>query len=65
MPVKGWALCESSHSCILMDVDSGRVLYSKNADSKKLIASTTKLMTFLIAYENGDLNDIYKVEKKF
>lgn len=50
------ALCESSHSCILMDNDSGRVLYSKNPDEKRLIASTTKLMTFLIAYENGNLD---------
>ena len=54
------AMCESSHSCILMDIDSGRILYSKNPNSKRLIASTTKLMTFLIAYENGNLDDIYE-----
>lgn len=39
-----------------MDSNSKRVLYSKNADSKMLIASTTKLMTFLVAYENGNLD---------
>lgn len=56
-----YSLCESSHSCILLDNDSGRILYSKNMDEKRLIASTTKLMTFLVAYENGNLNDIYEV----
>ena len=44
-----------------MDIDSGRVLYQKNMNEKRLIASTTKIMTFLIAIENGKLEDIYKV----
>ena len=56
-----YALCESSKSCILIDNNSGRVLYSKNSNEKMLIASTTKLMTFLVAYENGNLDDVYKV----
>ncbi len=60
VPIKCLSLCESSHSCILMDVDSGRVLYSKNPDNRQLIASTTKLMTFLIAYENGNLDTLYE-----
>ena len=34
-----------------MDVDSERILYQKNAYEKKLIASTTKIMTFVVAYE--------------
>ena len=55
------ALCENTHSCILMDIDSGRILYSKNSNEKRLIASTTKMMTFLVAYENGNLNDVYEV----
>lgn len=60
-PSSCFALCENTHSCILMDNDSGRILYSKNANEKRLIASTTKMMTFLIAYENGNLNDVYEV----
>ena len=56
-----FAICESSHSCVLMDNSSGRVLFSKNVDEKRLIASTTKLMTFLVAYENGALDDVYEV----
>ena len=40
-----------------MDIDSGRVIYSKNADEQRLIASITKIMTAVIAIENGNLND--------
>ena len=43
-----------------MDVDSERILYQKNAYEKKLIASTTKIMTFVVAYEYAkDFLDVY------
>lgn len=42
---------------ILMDFDSGRVLYEKNADERLAIASTTKIMTCLLALENSLLSD--------
>jgi len=41
----------ASTSTIVMDTNTGRVLYQKNAYEKKLIASTTKIMTFVVAYE--------------
>ena len=41
---------------IVMDADSGRVLYGKNIDEKRLIASTTKIMTTLVVLRNMDLN---------
>ena len=37
---------------IVMDADSKRVLYGKNIDTKRLIASTTKIMTTLIVLRN-------------
>ena len=40
-------------STIVMDLDSHRILYQNNAYEKKLIASTTKIMTFIVAYEYG------------
>ena len=43
-------------SAILMDVDSGRVLYEQNADARMRIASTTKILTALVAIEAGDLS---------
>lgn len=41
----------SAHCALLMDAASGRVLYQKNADEKSRIASTTKIMTGLLACE--------------
>jgi len=36
---------DTARSTILMDVDSGRILYRKNVDERRLIASITKIMT--------------------
>ncbi len=43
----------SAQSAILVEAGSGRVLYEKNAHDRRLIASTTKLMTALVALESG------------
>lgn len=43
----------SAQSAVLMEAESGRVLYAKDADTPRLIASTTKLMTALVALESG------------
>ncbi|WP_396265987.1 D-alanyl-D-alanine carboxypeptidase family protein [Halobacillus salinarum] len=40
-----------------MDAKSGRVLYEKDAYDSALIASTTKIMTAIIAIESGKLNE--------
>ena len=56
IPVNVFALSDTSKSSIVMDVDSGRILYQKNSHEKRLIASTTKIMTFLVAVENMDVN---------
>ena len=42
---------------VLMEPDTGTVLYNKNMDQRLYPASTTKLMTCLIAAEKLDLND--------
>lgn len=46
----------SAASCVLMCED-GSTLFEKDADTRRLIASTTKLMTALVCLENADLND--------
>ncbi|MCX7709951.1 MAG: D-alanyl-D-alanine carboxypeptidase [Clostridia bacterium] len=51
-------------AAIVMDMKSGRVLFEKNSRSQKAIASTTKIMTAIVAIENGDLNDTVTVSKK-
>ena len=50
-------------SAVLMDADSGRVLYGKNQAEQMAMASTTKIMTLLIALEQGNLSDIVTVSK--
>ena len=52
VPAAG-AVGTSASAAILMDAESGRVLYEYNAHEPRLIASTTKLMTALVALESG------------
>ena len=51
-------------SVVVMDADSKRVLYSENMNEKKLIASTSKIMTSIIALENAPINKKIKVGKE-
>ena len=52
-----------SQSSILMDQDTGRVLYSKNPDEKRPLASLSKMMTFLIAIESIENNEVKANDK--
>ena len=47
-----------SESAVLMDADSGQILYGKNMDEVLYPASITKIMTALVALEQGQLTDI-------
>lgn len=47
----------SAQSAIVMDVDSGTVLYAKNIHEMLYPASTTKIMTCLLAVENAVMNE--------
>lgn len=46
------ALSTSAQSVILMELESGRILYEENSQEEKLIASITKLLTALVAMES-------------
>ncbi len=46
---------------ILMDADTGNILYEKNAETQVPMASTTKIMTALIAIQAGNLNQVITV----
>lgn len=50
-------------SAVLMDADSGRVLYGKDETTFRPMASTTKIMTCILALENGQLDDICTFSK--
>ena len=47
-----------AQSAVLMDAESGRVLFGKNEEDQKAMASTTKIMTCILALEKGDLDDV-------
>ena len=51
---------DTSKSSIVMDIDSGRILYQNNIHDKRLIASITKIMTATVALENAKLSDKYE-----
>lgn len=55
------ALDVSAHSAVLMDGNSGQVIWEKNSNEKSLIASTTKIMTALVVLEQTELSDIVEV----
>ena len=54
----------SAHSAILMDADTGRVLYAHNIDRRSLIASTTKIMTALVVLEHCSADTVYTIPKQ-
>lgn len=48
-------------AAVLMDADSGRVLYAKNAQDPMAMASTTKIMTCIVVLEQGNPEDLLTV----
>ena len=56
----------SAASAILMEASTGRVLFEKEAHTPRLIASTTKLMTALVAVESTpDLQSVVEVKREY
>ena len=43
-----------ARSAVLMDADSGRILFEKNGFEQRAMASTTKIMTCILALERGN-----------
>lgn len=48
----------NAHAAALLDAENGRVLYEKNGREQRAMASTTKIMTCLLALELGNLEDV-------
>ena len=57
------AALASGRSAVLMEMETGRVLYAQNADEPLPMASTTKIMTALLAIERGDPGDLVTAGK--
>ena len=63
-PTKAYAASVSADKAILLDAQTGRVLYEKCADEQALIASTTKIMTALIVCEQCNVLDRMRIPKE-
>lgn len=57
VPFKIFAFDSSATSTILMDMDSGRILYSNNIHTSRSVASISKIMTAIVAIESGKLQE--------
>lgn len=54
----------SAKACILIEAKTGRVIFSKNANTKLSVASTTKIMTTLLCLESGGLDEQFVVDSE-
>lgn len=61
--LSGGAPTVGGASAILVNMDDGRVLYEKNADARRPIASTTKIMTGTLALETLSVNQVVTASK--
>ena len=61
LPCRTEAIQLSATAAILMDADSGEILYEKDAGRRMRIASTTKIMTALVALDRARLTDTITV----
>lgn len=53
-----------AQAAILMDANTGVILYAKNIHEKLYPASTTKILTCLLAMENGNLDDMVSFSRE-
>ncbi len=67
IPEKGVPLpapAVSSKSAVLVEAESGEIIFAKNPDERLPMASTTKIMTALVAIENADISKTVSVSPK-
>ena len=53
----------TARSAVVMEAATGKILYARDMDEKRYPASTTKIMTLIIALEQGNLDDIVTVSE--
>ena len=61
VPINSKAYETSATSVILMDIDSGKIFYSKDIHNKRSVASISKVMTAILAIESGKLDDMVTI----
>lgn len=53
----------SATSVLVGDAETGKIIYEKNADEMRQIASLVKIMTAIVVLQNASLNDVVRVKK--
>lgn len=61
----GRAGAMSAQSAVVIDADTGEVRYEHNADAVLPMASTTKIMTAIVAIEQGDIDRTYTIKPEY
>lgn len=61
LTIQGKPGAVDASEAILMDADTGNLLYEKNAEDPVAMASTTKIMTALIAIQSGKLDQVVTI----
>ena len=54
--INAYAYAESAGAACLMNAVTGEVVFEKNSDKIMTMASTTKIMTLIVALENSKMN---------
>lgn len=60
----GSLAAEQAKGAVVMEAQSGRLLFEKDSDLRLPMASTTKIMTALLTLEQPDLDAVFTVDKK-
>ena len=63
LTAKGTPPAITASESILLDNDTGHILYKSNGEKPVPMASTTKIMTALIAIQAGDLNSLVTIHQ--
>lgn len=62
--VYGQDITVSAGSAVLIEADTGKILYGKNEDEFRAMASTTKIMSALLCLESGGLDEEFVVDSE-
>lgn len=54
----------NSRACIVLDRRTKTILFGKNENEKRAMASTTKIMTSILVLERGNLEEVVEVSRE-
>lgn len=63
-PVFGEDLSVSAAACAVIEAKTGRLIFGRNENERRPMASTTKIMTTLLALESGNIDEPFTVDSE-